>query len=114
MCIRDRVRLDPHAIATIKQQHGGKGTKIINLVKAIQKSAEDNSDDPFLIAMAERAEAVQDSFEDRQSTTEETLAALLQAIERDEQRKRDQTARGLDTLTFFVFTTLREKVVPHS
>ena len=112
--LSSQVRLDPHAIATIKQQHGGKGTKIINLVKAIQKSAEDNSDDPFLIAMAERAKAVQDSFEDRQSTTEETLAALLQAIERDEQRKREQTARGLDTLTFFVFTTLRENVVPHS
>ena len=109
-----QVRLDPQAIATIKEQHGGKATKIINLVKAIQKSAEDNSDDPFLVTMAERAKAVQDSFEDRQSTTEETLTALLQAIERDEQRKREQTARGLDTLTFFVFTILREKGIPHS
>lgn len=109
-----QVRLDPRTIETIKQQDGGKATKIINLVKAIQKSAEDNSDDPFLVTMAERAKAVQDSFEDRQSTTEETLAKLLQAIERDEQRKREQTARGLDTLTFFVFTTLREKGVPHS
>ncbi|MCW5785479.1 MAG: HsdR family type I site-specific deoxyribonuclease, partial [Nitrospirales bacterium] len=109
-----QVRLDPHAIETIKHQHGGKATKIINLVKAIQKSAEDNSDDPFLVTMAERAKAVQDSFEDRQSTTEETLTALLQAIERDEQRKREQTARGLDTLTFFIFTILREKAIPHS
>jgi len=112
--LSSQVRLDPRAIETIKQQHGGKGTKIINLVKAIQKSAEDNSDDPFLIAMAERAKAVQENFEDRQASTEETLAALLQAIERDEQRKREQTARGLDTLTFFVFTTLREKSIPHS
>jgi type I restriction enzyme R subunit len=109
-----QVRLDPQAIATIKQQHGGKATKIINLVKAIQKSAEENSDDPFLVTMAERAKAVQDSFEDRQSTTEETLTALLEAIERDEQRKREQTARGLDTLTFFVFSILREKGIPHS
>jgi type I restriction enzyme R subunit len=109
-----QVRLDPRAIETIKQQHGGKATKIINLVKAIQKSAEDNSDDPFLVTMAERAKAVQDSFEDRQSTTEETLDTLLQAIERDEQRKREQTARGLDTLTFFVFTILREKGIHHS
>ena len=59
-------------------------------------------------------EAVQDKFEDRQSNTEETLAALLQAIERDEQRKREQTARGLDTLSFFVFTNLREKGIHHS
>ena len=109
-----QVRLDSRAIETIKHQHGGKATKIINLIKAIQKSAEDNSDDPFLVTMAERAKAVQDSFEDRQSTTEETLATLLQAIELDEQRKREQTARGLDNLTFFVFTILREKDIPHS
>jgi type I restriction enzyme R subunit len=109
-----QVRLDPQAIETIKQQQGGKATKIINLVKAIQKSAEENSDDPFLLAMAERAKAVKESFEDRQTGTEDTLAALLQAIDRDEQRKREQAARGLDALTFFVFATLRDKAVPHA
>jgi type I restriction enzyme R subunit len=108
------VRLDPQTIETIKRQQGGKATKIINLVKAIQKTAEENSDDPFLIAMAERAKAVQESFEDRQTGTEETLAALLEAIERDEQRKREQMARGLDALTFFIFNTLRDKNVPHA
>lgn len=109
-----RVRLDPQAIETIKQQQGGKATKIINLVKAIQKAAEENSDDPFLIAMAERAKAVQESFEDRQTGTEETLTALLTAIERDEQRKREQMARGLDTVTFFAFVTLQDKSVPQA
>ena len=38
-----RVRLDPQAIETIKQQQGGKATKIINLVKAIQKAADENN-----------------------------------------------------------------------
>src|SRR5712692_5703 len=109
-----RVRLDPQAIETIKQQQGGKATKIINLVKAIQKAAAENSDDAFLIAMAERAKAVQESFEDRQTGTEETLTALLTAIELDEQRKREQMARGLDTVTFFVFATLRDKGVPQA
>lgn len=107
-------RLDPQAIETIKNQQGGKATKIINLVKAIQKSAEEKSDDPFLIAMAERAKTVQESFEDRQTGTEDALAALLGAVERDEQRKREQLARGLDALTFFVFTTLRDKEVAHA
>lgn len=108
------IRLNPQTIETIKQQQSGKATKIINLVKAIQKSAEENSDDPFLIAMAERAMAVQESFEDRQAGTEETLTALLNAIDRDEQRKREQTARGLNALTFFVFAALRDKAVPHA
>ncbi len=64
--------------------------------------------------MAERAKAVQESFEDRQSGTEDTLTALLDAIEQDEQRKREQVARGLDSLTYFVFSTLRDKAVPHA
>jgi len=108
------IRLDPKTIETIKHQRGGKATKIINLVKAIQKAAEENSDDPFLVAMAERAKAVQEIFEDRQTGTEATLSALLEAIERDEQRKREQLARGLNTLTFFIFETLREKNVSHA
>jgi type I restriction enzyme R subunit len=108
------VRLDPQTIETIKRQHGGKATKIVNLVKAIQKAAEENSDDPFLIAMAERAKAVQESFEDRQSGTEDTLAALLTAVERDEQRKREQAARGMEAVTFFVFATLRDHAIPHA
>jgi type I restriction enzyme R subunit len=107
-------RLDPKTIETIKQQQGGKATKIINLVKAIQKTAEDNSEDPFLVALTERAKAVQESFEDRQTGTEEALAQLLKAVEHDEQRKREQAARGLDSLTFFVFTLLRDKKIPHS
>jgi type I restriction enzyme, R subunit len=108
------VSLDSSAIETIKYQQVGKATKIVNLVKAIQKAAQDNAEDPFLIAMAERAKAVQESFEDRQSGTEEALVQLLQAVERDEQRKREQVARGLDALTFFVFTTLREARIPHA
>ena len=53
----------------IKQRKGGKTTKVINLVKSIEKTAEEDSDDPYLIAMAERAKAVQESFEDRQNNT---------------------------------------------
>ena len=51
--------------------------EVINLVKAIEKSAEEQSDDPFLVAMAERAKAVQEAFEERQSTTEKALADLV-------------------------------------
>ncbi|HEX05060.1 MAG TPA: HsdR family type I site-specific deoxyribonuclease, partial [Bacteroidetes bacterium] len=44
---------------------GGDTTKIINLVKSIEKKAEEESDDPYLIAMAERALVVQENFENR-------------------------------------------------
>ncbi len=107
------LRIDKTTIETIKQKDQGKATKIINLVKTIQKTAEENSDDPFLIALAERAKAVQESFEDRQTTTAEALADLLKEIEKDEQRKKDQAEKGLDGLTYFVLCKLTDDGIPN-
>ena len=90
----------------IKKKHGGDGTKVINLIKSIEKTAEEESDDPFLIAMAERAKVVQESFEDRQTSTADALAELFKEIERNEQRKKEQAEKGFDGLTFFVYRTL--------
>jgi type I restriction enzyme R subunit len=102
------VTIDAETIELIKQQKGGDGTKIINLVKSIEKAAEEQSDDPFLIALSERAKAVQESFEDRQTETAEALQELFKEIERNEQRKKEQAEKGFDGLTFFVYSTLLE------
>lgn len=102
------VVIDKSALDTIKESNKGDATKVINLVKTIEKTAEENSDDPFLIALAERAKAVQESFEDRQTSTAEALAELLKEIEKNKQRKRVQTAKGLDGLTYFVLCKLTD------
>ncbi len=106
--------IDRSTIETIKQRDEGKATKVINLVKAIEKTAEENSDDPFLVALSERAKAVQESFEDRQTTTEDALAALLKEIEKNEQRKKEQAAKGLDGLTYFVLCKLTDDGIPNA
>src|SRR5439155_23570282 len=99
---------------TIKQRDQGKATKVINLIKSIQRTAEENSGDPFLVALAERAKIVQESFEDRQTSTEEALAELLKQIERNEQRKKEQAAKGLDGLTYFVLCKLVDDGIPNA
>lgn len=88
------------------ESKGGEGTKVINLVKSIEKIAEDESDDPCLIAMAERAQAVQESFEERQTSTADALEKLLKEVEANETRKREQAEKGFDGLTYFVYRTL--------
>jgi type I restriction enzyme, R subunit len=100
--------IDKSTIEAIEQQSGGENTKVINLVKSIEKIAEDNSDDPFLVTLAERAKAVQESFEDRQTTTSEALVALLGELAKNEQRKQEQAAKGLDGLTYFVLCKLTD------
>ena len=62
--------------------------------------------------MAERAKAVQDSYEDRQTSTADALAQLMQEIEANERRKREQAQKGLDGLTCFVYATLLDAGIP--
>jgi len=100
--------IDVSTIEAIKRRKEGEATKVINLVKSIERTAEQNSDDPFLIALSERAKAVQESFENRQTTTADALVELLREIEKNQQRKREQTAKGLDALTYFVLCKMTD------
>ena len=106
--VQELLALDANTIELIKEQQGGDSTKVINLIKSIERVAEEESSDPFLVALAARTKAVQESFEDRQTTTADALSKLLAEVERNEQRKRDQAKRGLDSQTYFVLTTLEE------
>ena len=110
----DPIKIDGTTLELIKKKQGGEGTKVINLIKSIEKTAEENSDDPFLIAMAERAKAVQESFEHRQTEAAEALAQLVSEVERNEARKREQAEKGFDGLTFFVYRMLLDAKVSNA
>lgn len=106
--------IDSNTIATIKNSDDGKATKVINLIKVIEKTAEEESGDPFLIAMADRARAVQEAFESRQNSTEQALADLFSAIAKDEERKKEQAAKGMDALSYFMLCRFTEDGVPNA
>jgi type I restriction enzyme R subunit len=110
----DPVKIDGTTLELITKKRGGEGTKVINLIKSIQKTAEEESDDPFLIAMAQRAQAVQESFEQRQTNTAEALELLLKEVSRNEERKKEQAEKGFDGLTFFVYRTLLDAKVANA
>lgn len=104
--VTEFVAIDAETIDLIKRRKGGDSTKIINLVKSIEKAAQEEGDDPFLIALAERARSVQENYEDRQASTTNALEDLLAEIGRNEERKKEQAARGLDAVTYFVMRKL--------
>jgi type I restriction enzyme R subunit len=66
-----------------------------------------------LVALSDRAKVVQETFEDRQTSTAEALSELIKEIERDEIRKQEQASKGLDSLTYFVFCKLTEEGIPN-
>lgn len=104
--VEEFVAIDSETIELIKKKKGGNNTKIINLIKSIEKAAEEESDDPFLISMAERAKAVLEGFENRHISTAQALEELFKEIRQNEQRKKEQQDKGLDGLTYFVYRTL--------
>ena len=108
------VAIDGDTIELIKNKSGGDGTKVINLIKSIERLAQENSDDPYLIAMAERARAVQESFEQRQTSTAEALAELLREVEGNEARKKEQAEKSFDGLTYFVYRSLLDAKIQNA
>ena len=104
--VTEILEINEETVDYIVSKQGGDGSKVINLVKSIEKKAEDESDDPYLIAMAERARAVQEGFENRQASTAEALAELLKEVKKNEARKKEQAKKGFDGLTYFMYRTL--------
>ncbi|MCS1417304.1 MAG: Type-1 restriction enzyme R protein [Verrucomicrobia subdivision 3 bacterium] len=104
----DLVEINARTVELIKEKGAAYATapKVINLVKSIKKLADEKIDDPWLIAMADRARAVQDEFETRQITTTKALEKLLGEVKDNEARKQEQTKKSFDDLTYFVYSTL--------
>ena len=108
------IEINADTIELIKKQNSGDAIKVINLIKAIEKSAEESSDDPYLIAMAKRAQAVQESFENRQSSTAEALEDLIKEVEKNEERKKEQAEKSFDGLTYFVYRSLLDAKIDNA
>lgn len=104
--VDDIIEINSTTIEVIKGKGGGKGVKVINLVKSIESLAAKESGDPNLIAMAERARSVQEKFENRQIGTAEALDELLAEVGKNEVRKEKQAEKGFDGLVYFIYDSL--------
>ena len=105
----DFFEINEKTIEKIKETHQNDNTRVINLVKSIEKIAEEHSDDPFLIGLRERAETVEERYEERQISTQEALEELRTICEDDVKRRKEQAGKGFDGLTFFIYRTLLDK-----
>ncbi len=90
------IEINAQTIDLIRKQNGGDAIKVINLVKGIEKLAEEKSDDPYLIAMLERAKAVQENFEKPPVQHCGSLEALIEEVGKNEARKKEQAEKSFD------------------
>lgn len=106
--------INEKTIQKIKDTQENDNTRVINLIKSIEKIADENSDDPFLIGIKERAEAVEENYESRQLSTQEALEEIRKLYEEDVKRKKEQAEKGFDGLTFFIYRTLLDKEIKNT
>lgn len=103
--------INEKTIQKIKDSQDNNNTKVINLIKSIEKIADENSDDPFLIGIKERAEAVEENYESRQLSTQEALEEIRKLYEEDLKRRKEQAEKGFDDLTFFIYKKMLESEI---
>ena len=106
--------INEETIKKIKATHENDNTRVISLIKSIETIADDNSDDPFLIGLKERAEIVEENYENRQISTQKALEEIQSLYQADIRRRKEQAERGYDGLTFFVYQSLIDKGINDS
>ncbi|MCL4516162.1 MAG: HsdR family type I site-specific deoxyribonuclease [Firmicutes bacterium] len=100
--------LGPEELAAIKKSDASDTTKILNLRKILAVVVDkEGASKPFLLSIGERAEELAQAFEDRQLTTQQTLAEFeklaKEYVEADAERQR----MDVDENTFAIYTVLK-------
>lgn len=106
------IKLDEKGIEVIKNKNQPDEIKIINLIKSIQKLAEEKSNDPVLISVKERAEDIMEAYSDRQISTQDALKQLLELADGEAARSVEQEKEGITSIAWFIRDVLaNEKIV---
>jgi type I restriction enzyme R subunit len=98
------VEIDETTLAAIKASNSSDNNKVVNLVKSlVRAAAEKGEQEPYLMSIGERAQAIMEAFEDSQESSVEALRQLEKlARERiDAENERQQTGLAADTFTIY-------------
>ncbi len=108
------VKIDAQTLEAIKLRGGSDKAKIINLTNSIrQTTLEDADANPYLKLIGDRAEAIMDAYDQRQSTTTEALKQIETLIREIIEAQKQQAKMGFDAPTFACFWTLKQANVDH-
>lgn len=95
----------------INQSDVSDTVKVLNLRKALRQTVTDQGrSNPFLISIGERAEAVAEAYENRQSGTQDTLAEFMRLVEEVSRATREQNQMDMDNNTYAVYTVLKNVI----
>ncbi len=107
------VRIDENTLKALKSSGGGEPPKVINLGKSLLATIkEEGEQQPFLIPISERTEAILEAYDDRQLSTQSALEELARLMEEYLLAKREREKTGFDINTFTLFWLLKQAGAP--
>jgi type I restriction enzyme R subunit len=106
------VKIDETTLKALKDSKASNNIKVINLINSIIKTATDEGDEsPYLKPIGERAEAIQEAFDDRQVTALDALRKVEALIKEVLEARRQQEETGFDINTFTIYWLLKQENV---
>lgn len=104
----DVYRLDAETLQRLAEAPRPDAMKVFNLLKALRDVVDqEGARAPYLISIGERAEAIAQAFEDRQTTTQETLRQLVSLVEEYGEAERARQHSDLSPAGFAVYWVLK-------
>lgn len=104
--------INEQTLEALKKDGKSDKTKVINLRKSITVFIDDNAGRmPYLIGIGERAEAINDLYDQRQIDTIDALREMEELIREINLAKKEQAEKKLDTRTFSVYWILKSRYV---
>ncbi len=107
------VRIDEHALEALRKTHSSDNGKVLNLGKALaQAAAAAAQEQPYLLPIGERAEAILEAYDDRQIGTQDALRELEKLLAEFVQARKEQEQAGFDLSTFTLYWVLKQAGSP--
>ncbi len=98
------VEFDLKTLHALRAEGGNDNATVINLVRSIEREAEDHADEqPVLLDIAQRAQAILDALEQRTLSTQQAIEQLELLTHEREQSDAERAKLGLDPSTFAVY-----------
>jgi type I restriction enzyme R subunit len=101
--------INADTLAALKSGKEPEPVKVFNLIKSLTATVEAQAEQqPYLISIGERAEAIHAAYDDRQMNTQEALAEAAKLVEEYNRIQKERAEKNFDTNTFSIFVTLRQ------
>ncbi|MGH7984146.1 MAG: type I restriction endonuclease subunit R [Candidatus Udaeobacter sp.] len=104
------VEIDEQTLAAIRRSNSSDNNKVVNLVKGLTRAAADKGgQEPYLIPIGQRAEAIMEAFEDSHESSVEALRQLEKLAKERIEAENERDKIGLDAATFTIYWELKRE-----